>query len=128
VRTARARLFLTTVLAASFACASGRSSRRPDIDRSVITQDQLHEHRFSNAFEAVEALRGNWLQTHGTDSFTAPSQVWVYLDNTKLGGIESLRSIEVAPIVFIRHYDGLSATARWGLDHGAGVIFVSTHR
>ena len=85
------------------------------------------EHRFNNALEAVEALRSNWLQVKGTDSFSSPSQIWVYMDDTKLGGVESLRAIGVAPIVFIRHFDGVTATARWGLDHGQGVIFISTH-
>ena len=117
-----------TLLAFCASCAARQSSRVAVPDRNVLTQAQILEHRFTNAFEAVEALRHNWLLTKGTDSFQAPNQVWVYLDNTRLGGVESLRSIAVNPIVFIRHFDGVSATARWGLDHGQGVIFVSTHR
>ena len=99
----------------------------PRIDRDLITREQIREHRFANAFEAVESLRANWLITRGTDSFSAPSEVRVYLDNTRLGGIASLRSIDPTTIAYIRHFDGISATARWGIDHGQGVIYVSTH-
>jgi hypothetical protein len=44
----------------------------------------------------------------------------------RLGGVETLRTIVVRPVSYIRHYNGIDATARWGLDHGSGVIYVST--
>ncbi|MGH7463012.1 MAG: hypothetical protein ACREMA_18555 [Longimicrobiales bacterium] len=50
----------------------------------------------------------------------------VYIDDTRLGGVETLRSISTASISYIRYYDGVTATGRWGIDHGQGVIFVST--
>jgi hypothetical protein len=95
-------------------------------DRTVLTQTQFGAHQFNTAFDAIEALRSNWLKTRGPDSFQAPSQVRVYLDNVSLGDTATLRQIAINTIVYIRYYDGISATARWGLDHGAGVIFVST--
>ncbi len=112
----------------SSACAAGSSSRAPAqrVDLTVITQEQLREHQFRNAFEAVATLRSNWLQTRGTDSFTNPTQVVVYYDDVRLGGIETLRNLGTASIAYIRYYDGLAATARWGIGHGQGVIYVST--
>jgi hypothetical protein len=85
------------------------------------------ENHFLTAYDAVEALRSNWLQPRGPDSFTAPSEVRVYLDNTLLGGVTTLRDITVSTVSFIKYYDGITATGRWGLGHGAGVIFVSQH-
>jgi hypothetical protein len=118
---------VAVLVALGSACVTGGSTNRaPQADRTVITREQLLEHHFTNAFEAVQALRSNWLETKGADSFSTPTQVLVYLDDTRLGGIETLRSIATATIVFIRHFDGISAAARWGLDHGQGVIFVST--
>jgi hypothetical protein len=96
-------------------------------NRSIITQRQMVENHFLTAYDAVESLRSNWLQTRGTDSFAAPSEVRVYLDNTLLGGVATLRDITASTVSFIRYYDGISATGRWGLGHGAGVIFVSQH-
>ena len=123
------RLVVLSLLALSAACARRpRAGERSRIDRNVITQEQILANHFANAFDAVEALRSNWLHTRGTDSFRTPGQVWVYLDNVRMGGVESLRSITTESIAFVRYFDGVAATERWGLDHGQGVIFVSTHR
>ena len=125
----RASLFRPAVFLILSACAARTpASARVPLDRSIITQQEILEHKFENVYDAVEALRPMWLQTRGTNSLTQQStQVQVYLDNNRLGGIETLGSINLASVVYIRHYDGVAATARWGLDHGQGVIFVSTH-
>ena len=95
----------------------------------MLTQAQLIEHGFANALEAVQALRPNWLQTRGASSLLATqAQVLVYLDDTRLGGTETLSTIATPSIVVIRHIDGITASGRWGLDHGQGVILVSTFR
>jgi hypothetical protein len=108
------------------ACSQHRGGRAANQNPNLITREQLTENRFVNAYEAVQAMRGNWLQTHGTDSFSSPSEVLVYLDNVKLGGVNELRSILTTHIAFLRHFDGLEATSRWGVGHAAGVILVST--
>ena len=95
-------------------------------DRTVLTQTQFGAHQFNTAFDAIESLRSNWLKTRGTDSFQNPSQVRVYLDNISLGDTATLRTIAINTVVYIRFFDGVQATGRWGLDHGAGVIYVST--
>jgi hypothetical protein len=95
-------------------------------DRSLLTRAQFGANQFNTAFDAIEALRSNWLKTRGTDSFQSPSQVRVYLDNSSLGDTATLRTIAISTIAYIRYFDGVEATARWGLDHGAGVIYVST--
>ena len=133
MRPAFARLaapMLAVLLFGSAACTSSRSSTsksgRPD--SSLITSEQIIKHRFANAYEAVEALHSNWLVNKSADSFNAPSQIRVYVDNTFYGAVESLRSINPNNIRLIRHYDGVAATARWGIDHGAGVIQVVTQQ
>ncbi len=96
-------------------------------DHGTLTKEQIMESHFTTAYDAVEALRSNWLQARGTDSFQTPSEVLVYLDNTRLGGTDKLREIAANTIVYMRFYDGVSATGRWGIGHAAGVIYVSTH-
>ena len=121
------RIALCALLGLSLACATGGStggSRRTDA--TLITREQIIEYQFRNAYDAVQALHSPWLSTRGTDSFSNPSQVWVYLNDSKLGGVETLRDIATPSIAYIRHYDGITASARWGLDHGQGVIYVST--
>jgi hypothetical protein len=100
--------------------------RAPRGDRDVVTEEQLNEQNFPSAYDAVEALHSNWLQSRGPDSFSNPTEVWVYLDNVKLGDVSTLRTIHPRTIREIRHYDGTQATARWGIGHGAGVIFLTS--
>ena len=54
------------------------------------------------------------------------SIVWVYVDGARVGGVDALQSIQPRLINTVRFYDGPSATSRWGVDNGAGVIHVST--
>src|SRR3954470_17718779 len=79
---------------------TGESSGRPD--RNLITKEQLTANHYATVYDAVESLRGNWLKTRGADSFQSPSQVQVYFDNTRYGGIESMRNIATNTISFVR--------------------------
>lgn len=118
-------LALGLILIIASGCASSETQRQRG-DRTVITAEQLQEQNFQTAYEAVNALRSNWLRRRGIDSFRAPGQVMVYHDDMRLGGVGALRQIRVDSIAFIRYYDGEAASARWGLDHGHGVIYVSS--
>jgi hypothetical protein len=122
----RPRLAAVVLVLLGSACVHPTTESRPGSDRSIITKEQLNEGHFTTVYNAVEGLRRNWLQTRGSDSINLPTQVKVYLDNSLLGGVDMLRNIDSNSISFIRYYDGITATTRWGLDHGAGVIFVST--
>jgi hypothetical protein len=110
------------------ACAARTPSNpTPLPDRDVLTQADLIEHDFANAYEAVEALRPIWMQPRGANTLlTAQAQVVVYLNDTRLGGVDTLKQVTTPAVVAIRHFDGRAATARWGLDHGQGVILVTT--
>ena len=48
------------------------------------------------------------------------------IDGTRAGGVEVLHNIQPTLINTVRFYDGPTATGRWGVDNGAGVIHVST--
>ena len=113
-------------LALAVSGCGARTTSGPIADRSVLVADQFVDRGFNNLYDVVQALRANWLNARGPDSFTSPSVVQVYLDDNHLGGIESLRAIDVRPIGFLRYFDGVSAMARWGIGHGAGVVYVST--
>src|SRR6187397_489223 len=90
------------------ACASSNTAGRAATDHTVITREQIREHNFTNAYDAVASLHSNWLQKRGTDSFLTPGEILVYFDETKLGGIETLRSVASSSFVFIRFYDGIA--------------------
>ena len=113
----------------SVACASGSGSgSAPSASASVIQRNELLAREFTNMFDAIQALRGNWLRGRGSDSFQNPSTIQVYLDNQRLGGIEQLPAISPRTVAQVRRYDGIEATSRWGMDHGSGVIAITTAR
>lgn len=115
------------LLALGIACASNPSKESTQReDRTVLTQQQMLERGFTNVYDAVLALRANWLSPRGRDSFTAPSQVWVYIDNTRAGGIDRLRLLQPTVVSTVRFFEGTEAQGRWGVGHSAGVILVST--
>jgi hypothetical protein len=125
-----ARLVLFSILVTAAGCAphrTGGEEANRQTDRSILTQEQIAAQHYNTVYDAVEALRSNWLRTRGTDSFQNPSEVRVYLDNTLLGGTDKLREIAAKDVTFIRYFDGVAATARWGVGHAAGVIYLSTH-
>lgn len=125
---ASARLVFCAVLSIVAGCAlHGTGAAGDHVDRTILTQDQIAAQHFNTVYDAIESLRSNWLHTRGTDSFQNPSQVRVYLDNTLLGDTSRLREVAAKDVTFIRYFDGVAATARWGVGHAAGVIFLSTH-
>lgn len=113
------------------ACASSGSPRSPSAgprpDGEVISRAQLEERNFSTALELVQSLRSNWLRTRGIDSFNSRTPIWVYLGNNRLGGLETLRYITPRSVAFLRRYDGVQATARWGMGHGQGAIYMESY-
>ncbi len=124
-RYSHALLVLAFALLSS-SCAGTTSERvqQTPTNRDIITQEQLHQ--FTNAYEAIQALRPTWLRPRGVNSIRSPSQVWVYRDGTRLGGVETLRGASILDIAEIRFYDAAAANQRWGVGHGAGVISVAT--
>jgi hypothetical protein len=107
-------------------CAGGGRSRGPRTSQSELSRAQILEGHYLNAYDAVEALRSHWLRTRGPDSFASPSQVWVYIDGSRLGDVGTLRQVQSSMIESIRWIDGVTATGQWGVGHSAGVIAVRT--
>lgn len=126
MRTHPQRLLVSLLLAGLVAACAGNApaTSTPTGDRNVITQQQIADNHFQNAYEAVDALHPIWLQMRGTTS--TPNPVWVYMDNNKLGDVETLKNVQAATILSIRHYNANEAIARWGVGHASGVVYVTT--
>ena len=97
-----------------------------DVER--LSQEEMRNEHFTNVYDAIVALRSSWLVVRGPDSFQQPSQIWVYFDTNRLGGVEEMRSISVNAVASIRHYNGVDATMRWGVGHNAGAIQILSHK
>ena len=121
------RLLPAALLILSLGCQSHRvANARADPER--LSQEEMLREHFTNVYDAVASLRSAWLNVRGTDSFMQPSQVWVYYDETRLGGVDEMRAVIVNSVASVRHYNGVDATMRWGVCHNAGAIQILSHK
>lgn len=121
------RVLMLSLAVAVAGCAAGPSpTTGRQLNQTLITREQIQERQFTNAYDAVKALRGTWLNVHGPQSFRYPAAIQVYLDGVHLGDISTLSSIAAPSIQYIKFYNSGEATTRWGIDHNAGAIYVST--
>lgn len=105
-------------------CASaGSQSGGGGMDRP-ITQEEILETEYDNAYDVVRALRPRWLRPRGGASIELETDVQVYVNGVRRGGTEELRELTATGIQQIRYYDAGEATMRFGTGHGSGVIEV----
>lgn len=99
------------------------------VDRQLLTRDAIMATQYTNMYDVILALRGNWLRTRTAETVQGRnSTVQVYLDNQHLTGADELRSIAPTNIETVRFYDPIQASSRWGMDHGAGAIYILTKK
>lgn len=123
-RTASVALLLAALPLLAACSSSGQTGPRPD--RNLLDGAEIRAGSFADAFTAVRTLRPNWLTQRGVATANLRESVKVYIDNSLLGGPETLRQIAANTITSMRFMDGLEASQRWGLDHGVGAILVFT--
>lgn len=119
---------LSAVLAMSCANSTRPANSATESDRDILSREQILQAGSRNVYDAILALRSNWLVTRGVDSLNDPVRVQAYLDDSRLAGVEALRQIPVVDVGFVRYYNGQQASLRWGLNHGQGAIYVATVR
>lgn len=134
-----AYLAIAVLVVGAGACASSsgstgsttgtRTTRSPDL----ITRADIEATTTGNAYDLVNRLRPQWLRTTGVGSVSGgnPSAygIVVFLDNVRLGGVETLRSVDSGSVASIRYLTPeRAATSLPGLgrDPISGAIVVST--
>ena len=105
-----------------------RAGRKPRIDQQLITRDVIRSTQYTNMYDVVLALRSNWVRVRPAESIQGKSPtIQVYLDNQRLaGGADELRQLSPTNVESVRYFDPITASARWGMDHGAGALYVTT--
>lgn len=114
---------------ASSSAAGGAAPARGDpnlIRRTELSDAQLND---MNAYQVVQQVRPRMLSSLGPTSATGMSnQLVVYLDNTKLGNVDTMREIRMAELQEIRYLPPSEATLRYGTGHENGVILLRRRR
>jgi hypothetical protein len=122
------RHFYLIALAAALGCAttSGGSGARGG-GGNVITEQELAASNVSNAYEAVERLRPNFLRSRGPSSLRTDvtSLPTVYVGRQKYGDASALRQIPISTITQIRFFTASEAAVSFGMDNPNGVIEVT---
>lgn len=95
-------------------------------DRDALTAEEIQASTHTDALGVVRTLRPAWLRSRGPESFRGGAGVVVYVDGRRAGGIGSLRELQAAAIRGMRYLDPAEATQRYGTDHAAGVIEVTS--
>lgn len=123
--------------------AATTRAERPD--RNILTAKQLEEARGSNLYNVIRSLRPEWLRTRGTGSMRETTRgsaegmsggiqieqagipaIRAYLDDSLLGDVEELRSVDPGMVGEARFLSPAEATQRYGAGHIHGAIAVST--
>jgi hypothetical protein len=105
------------------ALAASRTARAA---RHTITARELGRYEGRSAYDAVAFLRPEFLRARGPVSLVDRDahEPVVYLEGTRLGGLEALRQIRSDETREIRWLSGPDATIRYGRGHGGGAIIV----
>jgi hypothetical protein len=118
-----AHLFALVLAVFVVGCATtGEAGTRTD--RNQLLADEIQTRQFTSAYDAVQALRPQWLRTRVQDGTVA--NVVVYVDNTRAGGTGFLRTMEATAVVSMRYLNPSEASTRYGRGHSGGVIQVFT--
>jgi len=112
-----------TIVGATPATPAARAPRR---DRNKIVEEELADRNETDALAFIQNTRPQWLRVRGRSSMALSEQVWVYRNGSKLGGLATLRQVSLAELRGAEYLDGSKATERFGADHGAGAILLST--
>jgi len=102
--------------------------------RLLLASSELRRSVATNALEAVEMGRPEWIKQQRSDEAargSAPANgpvestsLVVYVGDEKVGAIETLRDIAIPEISELRFYDAHDARRRWGTNHKYGAIEV----
>jgi hypothetical protein len=108
------------------ACAAGTRGATRAPSRRILLGDEIRASAAATAYDAVAALRPEWLTRRGRPSVrnSTAGELVVYVDGMRQGGVTSLRSIRATDVFQMEYLDGPSATVQFGTGHGGGVIIV----
>ena len=122
-------LLLAALVVAACGARSPTTSSSGERARSAeLSEVELSD--YANVLEAVQSLRPQWLRER-TPLVLSPrsgtmraNPVWIYWDGTRLGDPSYLGRIAPSEVSRVIHYDARTASARWGIGHENGVIYL----
>jgi hypothetical protein len=125
---------LTVLLAGCGGTGSTTKTKKPRVNRSIITYEEIQTINVTNAYEIVKRLRPDLLNKDqkqmpnlsdgGVTDFNFA--VLIYLNGSRFGEKTSLRNIEYNRVKEIRYYDPDESVFKFGSNARGGVFDVIT--
>jgi hypothetical protein len=108
-------------------CASAATTGERS-NRNRITTEQLSRVTADNAYDAVRRLQPQWLEGRGPSSVSDGNSATaaVYLNGSRVGDVDYLRTVPLTTIAEIRYWTPGEASARFGMGLPRGVIELIT--
>lgn len=103
----------------------GRVANRR-VDLNTIAREEIGETHAGNAYDLIRVRRPMWLSAGSATASRNPggSPVVVYVNTSRMGGPDALRTISAADVGSIRYYDPAAANIQFGNGHLSGAIQV----
>jgi hypothetical protein len=127
----RARLLALLLLALAGGCAAHEGARMPRTDLSVLTAEELQAGQYASLYEAIAALRSNWVRERPPSSFhgMTPEPLSVFVGDVRAGGVDFLHQIAIGDVASVRFLTTTEAASRLGHSAQAGpAILVAMKR
>lgn len=105
-------------------CASAPGSGQ-GASRDVITREEIAETQAITAYDAIRTLHPQWLRARGQTagiSDATPRTPTVYLDGTRMGGLDVLGVYQVRDIHEIHYLNPGRAAIKYGMGFPRGII------
>ena len=123
-------LALAALLFLAGCVAGGREGARPSTGGGFgdITREELDRDAFGNAYIAIQRLRRTWLRRRGAHTvYESNNSPRVYVNGVGMP-FEELHGISDDHIERISLLSPTDATTRFGTNHTAGAIMITTRR
>lgn len=120
------RLVAVLLLAACASTGGGGSSAANS--RAVLGMEELQAEVGRNLEDVIRQRRPSWLRTRGSTSLREEGEIAIYMDGTRMGGPEVLRTIMAQNVESVRYLSPGEATTRFGTGHVHGAIVVAMRR
>jgi hypothetical protein len=98
--------------------------------RDVLFDAEIQSNRMPGmtVYDLVAHLRPEYLRSRGSNSLrdTTPPTAIVYLDGSRYGSIDQMKSLSADRIFQIQYLSAANATTRFGMDHTGGAILITS--
>ncbi len=120
--------FISFLIVVAWTACATTNSKTTHGPHNMIQLEQIREQLASDAYDLIRTLRPHWLRSQGLRSHhfnKTASYATVYVNDSRHGDIDSLRSISAEQIKEIRFMNAGEAAIRFGLNLSGGAILIS---